>query len=445
MESLFENRKAEQSVIGLILKNEEYWKLIPQLTGEDFSFPEYRMILQAMKQLHLEKRPIDFVTVGAELKKIVSTEMQAGVNVAMLEAGESAFLAEYHLNDHLRILREAALRRKMLSILQESRRLLVETDADAASVLEKTRQLLRDLIVTGHSWETILQVLMAAFEQIEKRSKGEDRGMPSGVSTLDMRTMGFHKGELTIIGARPAVGKSAFAAQIALEAAQKGYKVGICSREMTDVQYGTRIIAKEAGVDGEHLRNGKLDQQEWLALAQSMEYLSQLPVSFIFSAKNIEDLRMEVQKRVDAGEMDLLIVDYTQLMQSRQKFDKDYLRIGYVSKMLKDMTTDFNIAVIALAQVARSTENDMPTLAELRGSGDLEQDADNVIFLHRPKDESDRHIPSGERDFFNRIKDGNQQYIIVNIAKQRQGDIGSISVVFDPSRMRYLPIWLDEQ
>lgn len=445
MESLFENRNAEQSVIGLILNHEEYWKLIPQLTEEDFSFPEYRMILQAMKRIHLEKRPVDFVTVGTELKKIASADMQAGVNVAMLEAGKSAFLAEYHLDEHLRIIREASLRRKMLEILQESRKMLVETDSDTASVLEKTRQSFRDLIITGHSWETMSQVLMSAIDQIEKRAKGEDRGMPSGVSTLDMRTMGFHKGELTIIGARPAVGKSAFAAQIALEAAGKGYKVGICSREMTDVQYGTRIIAKESGVDGDHLRSGKLDQQEWLTLAHSMEYLTQLPVSFIFSAKNIEDLRMEVQKRVDAGEMDLLIVDYTQLMQSRQKFDKDYLRIGYVSKMLKDMTTDFNIAVIALAQVARSTENDMPTLAELRGSGDLEQDADNVIFLHRPKDDSDSHIPSGEREFFNRIRDGNQQFIIVNIAKQRQGDIGSVSVVFDPSRMRYLPVRLDEE
>ena len=214
---------------------------------------------------------------------------------------------------------------------------------------------------------------------------------------------------------------------------------------MTDAQYGTRIIAKESGVPSDHLRSGRVEQNEWIAIAQAMGYASLLPVSFIFSTKNIEDLRMEVQKKVDAGELDMLIVDYTQLMQTRQKFDKDYLRIGYVSKMLKDMTTDYNISVIALAQVARSTENDMPSLAELRGSGDLEQDADNVIFLHRPKDATDKHIFSQDRELFARLQEGNLQYILIDIAKQRQGDIGTVAVVFDPNRMQYLSIDRDEQ
>lgn len=445
MDSLFENRKAEKSVIGLILNNESYWRLIPQLAEDDLAFPENRLILRAMKQIYLEKRPIDFVTVGSELRKLVPADQQNDVNAAMLEAGGSDFLAEYHLQEHMRIIQEAALRRKMLSALQESRRLLVETDADTASVLDRTRQSLRDLVVTGHSWESMTDVLNAAVDQIERRAKGEDRGMPSGVPSLDRRTMGFHKGELTIIGARPAVGKSAFAAQIALEAARKGYRVGICSREMTDVQYGTRIIAKESGISSDHLRSGKLEQQEWITLAEDMEFISVLPVSFIFTAKNIEDLRMEVQKKTDAGELDMLVVDYTQLMQTRQKFEKDYLRIGYVSKMLKDMTTDFNISVIALAQVARSTENDMPNLAELRGSGDLEQDADNVIFLHRPKDASDKHILPNDRDLFMKTQDTDRQYIVIDIAKQRQGDIGKIGVIFDPSRMRYLAIEPDKQ
>ena len=422
MDSLFENRKAEQSVIGLILKHEEYWKLIPQLTEEDLAFPEHRLILNAMKWIHLEKKPVDFVTVGDQLRKTVPAEK---------------------LND-VRIIREAALRRKMLDVLQESRCQLVETDTDTAAVLDKTRQSLRDLIVTGHSWETMTEVLTAAMDQIEKRSQGEDKGMPSGIATLDQRTMGFHKGELTIIGARPAVGKSAFAAQIALETARKGYKVGICSREMTDVQYGIRIFTKESDIDSNHLRSGRLEQKEWIGLAKSVEYLTKLPVSFIFSSKNIEDLRMEAQKKVDAGDLDLLIVDYAQLMQSRQKFDKDYLRIGYISKMLKDMTTDLNISVIALAQVARSTENEMPSLSELRGSGDLEQDADNVIFLHRPKDSSDKHIPAKDQEVFNLTREGNLQYILVDIAKQRQGDIGRVGVIFDPSRMRYLAIDTEE-
>ena len=171
-----------------------------------------------------------------------------------------------------------------------------------------------------------------------------------------------------------------------------------------------------------------------------MGYVSQYPVAFIFTTRYIEDLRMEVQKKVDAGELDLLMVDYTQLMQARQRFDKDYLRIGYVSKMLKDMTTDFNIAVIAPAQVARSRENEMPTLSDLRGSGDLEQDADNVIFLHRPKDARDKYVHPDDKASFDQLTKSGLQYIAVDVAKQRQGETGTTAVIFDPARMRYTAI-----
>ena len=148
MDSMFANKKAEESVIGLMLNHEAYWKLIPQLTEGDLSSPEYKLILRAMKKIYLEKRPVDFVTVGNELKTIASPAEQAGVNTAMLEAGNRTFLAEYHLQEHMRIIREAALRRKMLAALQESRRQLVETDEDTASVLDHTRQVLRDLVIT---------------------------------------------------------------------------------------------------------------------------------------------------------------------------------------------------------------------------------------------------------------------------------------------------------
>lgn len=443
MESLFTNSEAERSVIGLTLTHEAYWNLLPQLSENDLTVPEYRLLLRAMKQLYLEKRPIDFVTVESVLRTIAPADSIQSLTSAMLGAANNSFLAEYHLREHIRLIHEASLRRKMLAVLDESRHLLVETEEETASVLDRTRQSLRDLITTSHSWEDMGDVLTSALDEIDRRAKGEEPNMPSGIIPLDQKTMGFHKGELTIIGARPAVGKSAFGAQIALSAAEKGFKVGICSREMTDTQYGMRIITKESGVNAERLRGGSLADDEWCAVADAISCTAGLPISFIFTTRYIEDLRMEVQKKVDAGELDLLVVDYTQLMQSRQRFDKDYLRIGYVSKMLKDMTTDFNIAIIALAQVARSKENEMPTLADLRGSGDLEQDADNVIFLHRPKSAMDKYVHPDDRASFETLKERKLQYIAVDVAKQRQGDIGTTAVIFDPSRMRYTAIARD--
>ena len=149
---------------------------------------------------------------------------------------------------------------------------------------------------------------------------------------------------------------------------------------------------------------------------------------------------MEVQKKVDANELDMLIVDYVQLMQTKQRFDKDYMRIAYVSKMLKDMTTDYNIAIIGLAQVGRASEGSMPTLAELRGSGDLEQDADNVMFLHRPEDQFDKYVNPADQALFAIAEQKGMQYVVINVAKQRQGQTGSTAVIFDPARMRFTAI-----
>ena len=151
MESLFTNSEAERSVIGLTLTHEAYWNLLPQLAEDDLTVPEYRLILRAMKQLYLEKRPIDFVTVESVLRTMAPGDSLQSLTSAMLGAANNSFLAEYHLREHIRLIQEASLRRKMLAALDNSRRLLTETEEDTASVLDRTRQALRDLITTSHS------------------------------------------------------------------------------------------------------------------------------------------------------------------------------------------------------------------------------------------------------------------------------------------------------
>lgn len=264
--------------------------------------------------------------------------------------------------------------------------------------------------------------------------------MPSGISILDKMTSGFHRGELTIIGARPAVGKSALGMHIALATASQGYRVGVVSREMTDVQYGARILGSRAEIEPGKMRTGQLDPYDWTQLSEAMQHYSDMNVSFMFSARDIEDLRMEVQRKIDGEGLDMLVIDYLQLLQTRRRFEKDYLRVGYISKAIKDMTTDFNIPIIALAQVGRSSARTMPDLSELRGSGDIEQDADNVIFMHRPEDASDESILSGDGGMIAALEAEGKQYIVLEIAKQRQGQTGRTAVVFDPARMKYTGI-----
>jgi len=151
-------------------------------------------------------------------------------------------------------------------------------------------------------------------------------------------------------------------------------------------------------------------------------------------------LRIEVQQMVDGEGLDMLVVDYVQLLQTVKKFEKDYLRVGYISKMLKDMTIDFNISIIALAQVGRASEGDMPTMAELRGSSDLEQDADNIIFLHRPDDANDKFVHPDDRSLLDTLETMKKQYIVLSIAKQRQGETAVVPTVFAPGQMTFTGI-----
>lgn len=439
-DSMFVNQTAEKAIIGLIASDNSFSDVTVQLLEDDFAVEDHRLIFGTMRRMYAAKTPIDFVTLNAEYTKTYEQETAKRLTMMTVEYANETIMARYHLKQYISLIQSASMRRKVLGILDASKKRLTETSDETTVILDQIRQNLRDVVITNHSWKSISDVLMATMEMLDKRSKGEETTIPSGITCLDSSTTGFHRGELTVIGARPAVGKSAFGAHIALAAAERGYKVGICSREMTDVQYGTRILSRDAGIDNKHLRTGELELEEWESIAAAIGQTSNLNVNFMFTARYIEDLRMEVQKKVDAGELDMLMVDYLQLMQTRQKFDGDWLRIGYISKMLKDMTVDFNIAVVALAQVGRSVENTMPTLADLRGSGDIEQDADNVIFLHRPREATDKYVRPGDKTVFEQVVNSGLQYIAVNIAKQRQGEIGTMAVIFDPGKMRYTPI-----
>ena len=206
---------------------------------------------------------------------------------------------------------------------------------------------------------------------------------------------------------------------------------------------GERMLSNLSGVNGMVLRKAdesELGENELEALTIAMAEASQLPIQFMFTVSTIEDLRSEVQLMSDKGEIDMLIVDYLQLMRSQKNFEKENVRIGYVSKSLKDMAVDFNIPVIALAQVNRDTDGQMPTLKSLKASGDIEQDADGVIFLHKPMNADDEYVYPEDRGAFAAYINQGLTYLCIGIAKQRQGTTGKTCVLFDAAHMRYTAI-----
>lgn len=433
----FYNLDAECAVLAEFAtgKND---KRVYELETADFYAEEHQRIFTAMRTLAAQHQPISLPGIAEALTRLYGGDGLMQPLLAMV-TDRSRLGGAWALKQHIEIIKNTALRRRAYAIIEAARDEFLDPANDTAAALDKTRQSLRDMVITGHTWMGMNDVLLNTFAMLERRAKGEEQGMRTGIPTLDKYTGGFHRGELTVIGARPAVGKSALGAQFSLAAARSGHHVAICSREMTDVQYGSRIITQHADVKNTSLRTGKLTDGEWAQVTEALTMCNGLNVDFMFSTRYIEDLRMEVQKRVDSGKLDMLMVDYMQLLQCKQKFNKDYERIAYVSKALKDMTTDLNIAIIALAQVGRASEGSMPTLAELRGSGDIEQDADNVLFLHRPSI-GDSGLTQDERQMMGGLEMQKLQYIILNIAKQRQGETGQMPMAFNPAKMTFTEI-----
>lgn len=433
----FYNHDAEKSIIAALSKG-NLQKFARDLQIDDFHNPQCKNIFAAIHALEFAGKNVSLPAIADQLSKLTGNDDLMPVLIGIIK--DHGFGAEFALKEHIELVKAYSLRRRLYGILDGARDKLMAPENEVQSVLEDTRQMLRELVITGHSWESMPDVMQETFTALENRALGKEKSMPSGINGLDRRTAGFHKGELTVLGARPAVGKSALGIHIALSAAASGYHVAVCSREMTNVQYGTRIVARGTRVDPQKLRTGAIEEEDWTQIAEATTAYSRLNVDYMFSTRFIEDLRMEVQNKVDSDNLDMLVVDYLQLMQSRQRFEKDYQRIAYVSKMLKDMTTDLNIAIVALAQVGRTSDGNMPTLAELRGSGDIEQDADNVIFMHRPDNSNDRYVHPEHRGMPETLAQQGMNYIALNVAKQRQGETGTIAVVFHPARMQFTEI-----
>ena len=206
-------------------------------------------------------------------------------------------------------------------------------------------------------------------------------------------------------------------------------------------QIGQRILADASGVNGMRLRMPKqIKDNEWSKLTQGLSDWAVLPMTFLFS-REIEEICTQARLQHERGKCDMLIVDYIQLLTTRQSFEADRLRIGYISKQLKHLSTDLKIPVIALAQVARQNSGaaSLPRLDSLKGSGNMEEDADNVILMHRAETKDDDALADDERAAFDNITSKGCKLILLNVAKQRQGRTGITSAIFDPRYMRYAP------
>ncbi len=428
--------EAEQSVLGCILIDPASLITVAQsLKSDDFYLQQNRVIYDAMLSLFGRNEPVDVITIsqllGANLQLIGGYEYFAKL------AGSVP--TTENLKYYIKILGEKKLLRRLIKASENISSMSYEGTEDVGVILSSAEKEIYDILQDRGQTGLIhiSDVLAESFEFIEKASanKGKIMGVESGFTLIDKMTGGFQASELIIIAARPAMGKTSFALNIAQHAAlHRGTQVAIFNLEMSKGQLGNRIIFSEAMISGEKLKSGTIDDNDWPEIARSIGRLSKSPLYIDDTAGiTVTDIKAKCrQLQIEKG-LGMVIIDYLQLMQGSRKNENRQQEISEISRSLKVMAKELAVPVIALSQLSRAaaTRGDhKPQLNDLRESGAIEQDADIVMFIHR----EDYYNPETE-------KKGIAECII---AKHRNGSTGTIELVWRPDFTLFMNKTIDE-
>ena len=428
--------EAEKTLLGTLIRWPERIDKLVRLKANDFAERLHREMYAALREMRVAGDEIDLVTLDARLERKLGHSVSDDI-IACMELAISGNRTEAYAD----IVLEGSERRRIAAIGKRLIERSEDGESDVQTLLDGAKTALNQVHSVRSDWVEMGDVLIEAYEDIEARANGSITPCVSGIATLDERTGGFFPGELTIIGARPSVGKTAFGVSIAVASAMKGHHVCVVSAEMIAPQIGQRLLSDAGKVNGMRLRSPQYIQPEdWEALSRGVADWGGLPMHFLFE-RNVEEICAQVRAQHAKGLCDMLVVDYMQLLTTKEKIKDDWLRVGHISQMLKALTTDLRIPVLGLAQVARQNGvSTVPRLDSLRGSGNLEQDADNVILLHRCDHRDDDALTETERAAFDGYISQGYNVMILNVAKQRQGRVGMLSALFDPAHMRYAPL-----
>lgn len=432
------NLEAEQSVLGaLMLDKEAVIRVADILREDDFYKDAHGIIYKAMLELYEEREPIDVLSVSNKLeeKKMLDVVGGSGYIASLVTQTPSS----HNIVHYARLTQKKATLRKLIHTANEIGELGYKESEDLQDVLDQAEQKLFKISqkYIKKDFVPIKSVLEEAFNRIDELHKnGHDlRGVPSGFSDLDNILAGFQKSDLIILAARPSIGKTTFALDLArLIGKVAKIPVGIFSLEMSSDQLVDRMIAAEAGVDLWNLRTGKLrtgpDSDDFQKIGAAMGVLSEAPI-FIddTSSANIMQLRTLARRLQAEHKLGMIIIDYLQLMEGRSKENR-VQEISEISRGLKNLAKELNIPVLALSQLSRNVESrddKRPKLVDLRESGSIEQDADVVMFLYR----EDRYKKDN-------VPDTNLVEVI--IAKHRNGPLGNVSLYFDAASTTFRPL-----
>ncbi len=418
--------EAEISVLGAMLQDSSaVLRAAEQLTPEDFYQPEHQEIFRVMADMNREQRTIDLVTLQAELARLGKLEGVGGTRYLMkinMDVPTTANVQAY-----IEIVHERSTLRRLIAACNTITRECYSQDKEVPAILTGAEKAIFDIVMNrqdGEALRPLSEGLEKAYSIIEEAAKhpGEIIGVPTGFIDLDSMLTGLHPGELIIVGARPAMGKTSFAMNIAEHAAvNKGMTVAVFTLEMPREQIALRMLCSDARVDMQRVRKGTLHDDDWIRLAKSLGPLSAAPMYIDDnSALSPTQLRSRCRRlMMDKGRLDLVVIDYLGLMRSDGRAENRNMEISEISRRLKAIALELRIPIIACAQLSRANKDRVekrPVLSDLRDSGSIEQDADVVMFLHR-------------EEYYNKdTEDKNVAEVIVS--KQRSGPLGTVKLAW---------------
>lgn len=429
-----QNIEAEQSVLGaILLENDALPKALEIIEPDDFYKPSHRKIFLAMIELFEKNEAIDLITVSDLLRR--KNELEEVGGVTYLSSLASAVPTAANIRYHSRIVKDKALLRNLAASATDILTKIYEGAFEPDEMVDYAERAIFDISErrTKTSFFTLKDVIKDSFHMIEHLydKKEAITGIPSGFRDLDELTTGFQPGDLIIIGGRPSMGKTALSLNIAqYVGVEMKEPVAIFSLEMSKEQLALRMLCSEAMVDSNNVRKGFIRKEDWQKLTAAAGRLAEAPI-FIDDSSSTTVLEMRAKARrlkMEHG-LSLVIVDYLQLMRTRGNFERREQEISDISRSLKALAKELKVPVIALSQLNRGVEqrhDKRPTLADLRESGAIEQDADVIIFLYRD-------------EVYNKDNPSTKGKAEVIIAKQRNGPTDTVTLTFLSKCTRFTP------
>ena len=424
--------EAEQAILGSMLTDKDAVISSIEVLKEDAFYREdNKAIFTAILNLYAKNEPIDIITVKAELVETGNFERVGGIEY--LASLPDKVPTTANVEKYIKIVDEKFMLRNLVQSANQLIALGYDETEDVDKILDKAEKEIFDLTqkksTTGYS--SIKDVLVESFAELEKlyNQKGHITGVSTGFSDLDYKTSGFHGSELIILAARPAMGKSAFAINIATNAAvQNKIPVAIFNLEMSKEQIGNRILCSEAMVDSNKIKTGQIEDQDWIKLASTLGILSDAPIYIDDTAGiSIMESRAQCRKLKMDKNIGLIVIDYLQLIQGSGKRNSSRENeISEISRSLKILAKELDVPVIALSQLSRGAEkrdDKRPMLSDLRESGAIEQDADIVMFIYRD-------------DYYNENSEEKNVAEII-MAKHRGGSTGTVKLAWMPSFTKF--------